>query len=109
MDIRLRDTASRHEKLVVAHEGRVGMYVCGPTVYDRAHIGNARPAVTFDILFRLLRHVYGYEAVVYVRNFTDIDDKINKRAAETRHPDESVMEAVRRITAMTTDWYLDDM
>ena len=60
----------------------VRMYVCGPTVYDRAHIGNARPVIVFDLLFRLLRHAYGEDAVTYVRNITDVDDKINARAAE---------------------------
>ncbi|MDR4306160.1 cysteine--tRNA ligase [Chelatococcus sambhunathii] len=60
----------------------VRMYVCGPTVYDRAHIGNARPVIVFDLLFRMLRHVYGESAVTYVRNITDVDDKINARAAE---------------------------
>src|SRR5688500_9231790 len=60
----------------------VRMYVCGPTVYDFAHIGNARPIIVFDVLFRLLRHVYGPEHVTYVRNVTDVDDKINARAAE---------------------------
>ena len=58
------------------------MYVCGPTVYDYAHIGNARPLIVFDVLFRLLRHLYGAEHVTYVRNITDVDDKINARAAE---------------------------
>ena len=56
------------------------MYVCGPTVYDFAHIGNARPVIVFDVLFRLLRHLYGPEHVTYVRNITDVDDKINARA-----------------------------
>jgi cysteinyl-tRNA synthetase len=56
------------------------MYVCGPTVYDFAHIGNARPAIVFDVLFRLLRHLYGEDHVTYVRNITDVDDKINARA-----------------------------
>ncbi|MET0313055.1 MAG: cysteine--tRNA ligase, partial [Hansschlegelia sp.] len=60
----------------------VRMYVCGPTVYDRAHIGNARPVIVFDLLYRLLRHVYGPDCVTYVRNITDVDDKINARAAE---------------------------
>jgi cysteinyl-tRNA synthetase len=60
----------------------VRMYVCGPTVYDYAHIGNARPLIVFDVLFRLLRHLYGAEHVTYVRNITDVDDKINARAAE---------------------------
>jgi cysteinyl-tRNA synthetase len=61
---------------------RVRMYVCGPTVYDFAHIGNARPIIVFDVLYRLLRHLYGPEHVKYVRNITDVDDKINARAAE---------------------------
>jgi cysteinyl-tRNA synthetase len=60
----------------------VRMYVCGPTVYDLAHIGNARPVIVFDVLYRLLRHIYGPEHVTYVRNITDVDDKINARAAE---------------------------
>ena len=58
------------------------MYVCGPTVYDYAHIGNARPVIVFDVLFRLLRHIYGPDHVTYARNITDVDDKINARAAE---------------------------
>ena len=62
----------------------VRMYVCGPTVYDFAHIGNARPVIVFDVLFRLLRHLYGPEHVTYVRNITDVDDKINARAAGAR-------------------------
>ena len=66
---------------------RVRMYVCGPTVYDFAHIGNARPVIVFDVLFRLLRHLYPGEGhVTYVRNITDVDDKINARAAERGVP-----------------------
>ena len=81
----LYDTAQREKREFVPHDPkRVTMYVCGPTVYARAHIGNARPAVIFDILFRLLRHLYGAEAVHYVRNITDIDDKIIAAAAEAR-------------------------
>jgi cysteinyl-tRNA synthetase len=80
----------------------VRMYVCGPTVYDRAHIGNARPVVVFDTLFRLLRHVYGDDAVTYVRNLTDIDDKIIARANESGRP-------IEAITTETTDWYHADM
>ncbi|WP_375281826.1 cysteine--tRNA ligase [Pseudooctadecabacter sp.] len=80
----------------------VRMYVCGPTVYDRAHLGNARPVIVFDVLNRLLRHVYGADAVTYVRNFTDVDDKINARAAESGR-------SIGEITAQTTQWYLDDM
>jgi cysteinyl-tRNA synthetase len=80
----------------------VRMYVCGPTVYDRAHLGNARPVVVFDLLYRLLRHVYGADYVTYVRNFTDVDDKINARAAETGRD-------IRAITDETIQWFLDDM
>ena len=80
----------------------VRMYVCGPTVYDRAHLGNARPVVVFDVLYRLLREVYGPDHVTYVRNFTDVDDKINARAAESGRE-------IGEITAQTTQWFLDDM
>ena len=78
------------------------MYVCGPTVYDRAHLGNARPVVVFDLLFRLLRHAYGEQHVKYVRNFTDIDDKINAKAAESGRD-------ISDITNETTQWFLEDM
>ena len=87
----------------------VRMYVCGPTVYDRAHIGNARPVVVFDVLFRLLRHTLGSDHVTYVRNLTDVDDKINARAAATRAEGETDLEAVRRITDETIGWYHADM
>jgi cysteinyl-tRNA synthetase len=80
----------------------VRLYVCGPTVYDRAHLGNARPVVVFDMLYRLLRHVYGAGHVTYVRNFTDVDDKINAKAAETGR-------SITTITEETIRWYLDDM
>ena len=73
------------------------MYVCGPTVYDFAHIGNARPVIVFDVLFRLLRHLYGAEHVTYVRNITDVDDKINARAAE-EYPGLPLNEAIRKVT-----------
>ena len=58
------------------------MYLCGPTVYDRAHLGNARNVILFDVLFRFFREIYGDDNVKYVRNFTDIDDKINQRAKD---------------------------
>ena len=75
--IHLHDSVERRKRAFVPGDsGRVSMYVCGPTVYSRAHIGNARPVVVFDTLFRLLRHEYGQASVVYVRNITDIDDKI---------------------------------
>jgi cysteinyl-tRNA synthetase len=70
------------EAFVPLDPANVRMYVCGPTVYDFAHIGNARPVIVFDVLFRLLRHLYGAEHVTYVRNITDVDDKINAAAAE---------------------------
>lgn len=82
-DIFLYDTASRsRRRFVPDNPERVTMYVCGPTVYGPAHIGNFRPAVVFDVLFRLLRESYGAEHVLYARNFTDVDDKINAAAAE---------------------------
>lgn len=79
---------------------RVRLYVCGPTVYDYAHIGNARPVIVFDVLFRLLRHVYGAAAVTYVRNITDVDDKINARAARD-YPGVPPVEAIRDLTSKT--------
>src|SRR5512142_663101 len=83
MDLRLYDTLSRDKRpFAPLDPARVRMYVCGPTVYDFAHIGNARPVIVFDVLFRLLRHIYGEAHVKYVRNITDVDDKINARAAE---------------------------
>ena len=104
VEIRIRNSRTRRveplEPTVIP--GRVGMYVCGVTVYDRAHLGNARPAVVFDVLYRLLRHVYGPDAVTYVRNFTDVDDNINARAAQTGRP-------IAAITEETIGWYLDDM
>ena len=83
MELRLYDTLTREKRTFTPIDpARVRMYVCGPTVYDFAHIGNARPVIVFDVLFRLLRHVYGENHVTYVRNITDVDDKINARAAE---------------------------
>jgi len=101
--IRLHDSRSRSKRPFVPIDPQnVRMYVCGPTVYDRAHLGNARPVVVFDLLYRLLRHVYGPGHVTYVRNFTDIDDKIIVRAEETGRP-------IAQITEETTRWYLEDM
>jgi cysteinyl-tRNA synthetase len=83
MELRLYDTLTREKRgFAPLDPARVRMYVCGPTVYDFAHIGNARPVIVFDVLFRLLRHLYGADHVIYVRNITDVDDKINARAAE---------------------------
>ncbi|MBL4645534.1 MAG: cysteine--tRNA ligase [Rhizobiales bacterium] len=82
-EIRLYNTLTRtKERFTPIDASNVRMYVCGPTVYDYAHIGNARPIIVFDVLFRLLRHVYGEDHVKYVRNITDVDDKINARAAK---------------------------
>jgi len=83
MELKLYDTLAREKRVFTPIDpSRVRMYVCGPTVYDFAHIGNARPVIVFDVLFRLLRHIYGEKHVTYVRNVTDVDDKINARAAE---------------------------
>jgi len=101
--IKLHNTRTRKKEVFAPlDQDDVRMYVCGPTVYDRAHLGNARPVVVFDVLYRLLRHVYGPDHVTYVRNFTDVDDKINARAAESGR-------AIGEITAETTQWFLDDM
>ncbi|MEO1504343.1 MAG: cysteine--tRNA ligase [Pseudomonadota bacterium] len=101
--IRLYDTASREKRVFEPIDpSNLRMYVCGPTVYDRAHIGNARPVIVFDVLFRLLRRAYGGEHVTYVRNLTDVDDKINKRAAERGVP-------ISTVTEETIDWFHQDM
>jgi cysteinyl-tRNA synthetase len=101
--IKLHNTKTRkREDFTPIDDKNVRMYVCGPTVYDRAHLGNARPVIVFDVLNRLLRHVYGDAHVTYVRNFTDVDDKINARAAQSRR-------SIGEITAETTQWFLDDM
>ena len=93
MPLALYDTMARAKRpFVPADPKRVTMYVCGPTVYNYAHIGNARPVVVFDLLFRLLRHTYGPEAVVYAANVTDVDDKINKKAAEEGVPISTITE-----------------
>src|SRR5262245_485777 len=84
------------------------MYACGPTFYDFAHIGNARPVIAFDVLFRLPRHLYGADHVTYVRNITDVDDKINARAAED-YPDLPLNEAIRRVTETTDKQFHDDV
>lgn len=85
----------------------VRLYVCGPTVYDFAHIGNARPVIVFDVLFRLLRHVYGADHVTYVRNITDVDDKINARALRD-FPDLPLNLAIRKVTEKTEVQFLAD-
>lgn len=103
MELSFTNTKTRRkEPFTPIDPDNVRMYVCGPTVYDRAHLGNARPVIVFDLLYRLLRHVYGEEHVTYVRNFTDVDDKINARAAESGR-------SIGEITEETIGWYLDDM
>ncbi len=95
MKIELSNTLTRRkEPFAPADPSRVTMYVCGPTVHNTAHIGNARPPVVFDTLFRLLRHVYGEKAVVYARNYTDIDDKIINASIERGVPIEAITRAV---------------
>jgi cysteinyl-tRNA synthetase len=97
MELKLYDTLTREKRVFEPLDrNRVRMYVCGPTVYDFAHIGNARPVIVFDVLFRLLRHLYGAEHVVYVRNITDVDDKINARAAERGIPIRDLTEQTYR-------------
>lgn len=108
-EITLYNTRTRRkERFAPLDPDNVRMYVCGPTVYDRAHLGNARPVVVFDVLYRLLRHVYGADRVTYVRNFTDVDDKINARAKENVG-DGDLNAEIARLTAQTTQWFLDDM
>lgn len=103
MTIRLHDTMTRSKvDFVPADPSRITMYACGPTVYARAHIGNARPAVVFDLLARLIRYDYGMRSLVYVRNVTDVDDKINARAAEAGVP-------IKAITDAFGARYLEDM
>src|SRR3954468_16036298 len=86
----------------------VRMYVCGPTVYDFAHIGNARPAIVFDVLFRLLRHAYGADHVTYVRNITDVDDKINARALRD-FPNLPLNDAIAKVTEKTANQFQADV
>ncbi|WP_313060253.1 cysteine--tRNA ligase [Agrobacterium cavarae] len=86
----------------------VRMYVCGPTVYDYAHIGNARPVIVFDVLYRLLRHVYGENGVTYARNITDVDDKINARALRD-YPDLPLNDAIHAVTEKTANQFHQDV
>jgi cysteinyl-tRNA synthetase len=113
VEIRLRNSRTRRVEPLepVVTPGRVAMYVCGPTVYDRAHLGNARPVIVFDVLYRLLRHVYGPDAVTYVRNFTDVDDKINATALARKEAGApGTLEAlIAERTEETIAWYHADM
>lgn len=110
--IKLHNTRTRtKEDFAPIDPENVRMYVCGPTVYDRAHLGNARPVVVFDVLFRLLRHVYGADHVTYVRNFTDVDDKINATALARKQAgaEGSLEQLVQERSDETIGWYLHDM
>ncbi len=101
--IRLHNSKTRQKEVFTPLDPEnVRMYLCGPTVYNRAHLGNSRNVLMFDVLFRLLRHVYGADHVTYARNFTDVDDKINARAAESGRP-------ISQITEETIGWYHADM
>jgi cysteinyl-tRNA synthetase len=109
MQLRLYDTLTKEKRpFVPLDPENVRMYVCGPTVYDFAHIGNARPVIVFDVLFRLLRHLYGERHVTYVRNITDVDDKINDRAARD-FPQLSLNEAIRKVTEKTAAQFHADV
>ena len=109
MQLRLYDTLTREKRpFVPLDPNNVRMYVCGPTVYDFAHIGNARPVIVFDVLFRLLRHLYGADHVTYVRNITDVDDRINERAARD-FAGLPLNEAIRKVTERTEKQFHDDV
>jgi cysteinyl-tRNA synthetase len=111
MTLRLYNSLTRAKEPFVPLDAKnVRLYVCGPTVYDFAHIGNARPVIVFDVLFRLLRHLYGDSHVTYVRNITDIDDKINARALARRGDrNVPVLVALRELTEETQARYLEDV
>ena len=109
MDLRLHDTLTREKRVFTPIDAdNVRMYVCGPTVYDFAHIGNARPVIVFDVLFRLLRHNYGPDQVTYVRNITDVDDKINDRAVRD-FPGLPLNDAIRKVTETTANQFHADV
>ena len=102
MKLKIYNTKSKNKEIFKPLDlNNIKMYVCGPTVYDRAHIGNARPVVVFDILYRLLKYLYGEKSVTYVRNITDVDDKIiAKSSAENK--------SVNEITSETIKWFIED-
>ncbi|MDA0664506.1 MAG: cysteine--tRNA ligase, partial [Proteobacteria bacterium] len=100
MPLKLHNTFARQKQdFVPIDPGNVRMYVCGPTVYDNIHIGNARPLVVFDVLYRVLKRIY--PKVTYVRNITDVDDKINARAQE-------LGEDIRELTERTAERFHAD-
>src|SRR5580704_12469221 len=109
MELRLYDTLTKEKRVFTPLDpANVRMYVCGPTVYDFAHIGNARPVIVFDVLYPLLLHLYGGGHVTYVRNITDVDDKINDRAARD-FPNLPLNEAIRRVTEKTAAQFHADV
>ena len=102
MKLKIYNTKSKNKEIFKPLDlNNIRMYVCGPTVYDRAHIGNARPVVVFDILYRLLKYFYGEKSVTYVRNITDVDDKIIARSSAENKP-------VNEITSETIKWFIED-
>jgi cysteinyl-tRNA synthetase len=108
-ELKLYNTLTRERTVFAPIDPQnVRMYVCGPTVYDFAHIGNARPVIVFDVLFRLLAHVYGADHVTYARNITDVDDKINARALRD-HPSLSLNDAIHAVTEKTAKQFHDDV
>ena len=110
--IKLHNTKTRkREDFVPIDDKNVRMYVCGPTVYDRAHLGNARPVLVFDVLNRLLRYVYGEDSVTYVRNFTDVDDRINETAQKRKAAgaEGTLEELIHERSNETIHWYHEDM
>ena len=107
--LKLYNTLTREKRAFEPIDpNNVRMYVCGPTVYDFAHIGNARPVIVFDVLFRLLRHLYGDKHVTYVRNITDVDDKINARALRD-FPGLALNDAIARVTEKTANQFHADV
>ena len=109
MSLSLYNTLTRSKSAFAPRDAsNVRMYVCGPTVYDFAHIGNARPIIVFDVLFRLLRRIYGDAHVTYARNITDVDDKINARAVE-QYPDMDPIAAIKKLTRETTGQFHADI
>ena len=107
--LKFTNTLTREKEVFRAIDDQnVRLYVCGPTVYDFAHIGNARPVIVFDVLYRLLQHVYGPDHVTYARNITDVDDKINARALRD-HPELPLNDAIARVTQRTADQFHKDI
>ncbi len=103
MTLLLHNSLSGQKEEFTPYDAKnVRMYVCGPTVYNRPHIGNARAVVVYDVLFRLLRKIYGENHVTYVRNITDVDDKINAQAKENGEP-------IAQLTQRVTQWFHEDM